>query len=70
MLIDKYPAILRIVAFLAVSCAIAAVAWAIREPILLVIGIPGLAAGHFYSWRRRDASIRRSLILLLFMVLM
>ena len=69
MLIDKYSAVSRILAFLAVSCAIAAVAWAIREPILLAIGIPGLAAGHFYSWRRRDASIRRSLILLLFMVL-
>jgi len=59
----------RFFAFLAVSCCIAAVAWAIRDPLLLAIGVPGLAAGHFYSWRRRDASIRRSLILLLFMVL-
>ncbi|MFC1962898.1 transglutaminaseTgpA domain-containing protein, partial [Chloroflexota bacterium] len=69
MLIDKYSAISRILSFLAVSCAIATVAWAIREPILLAIGIPGLAAGHFFSWYRREASIRRSLILLLFMVL-
>ncbi len=69
MLIDKYSAISRFFAFLAVSCSIAAVAWAIRDPLLLAIGIPGLAAGHFYSWRRRDASIRRSLILLLFMAL-
>ena len=69
MLIDKYSVVSRFLAFLAVSCAIAAVAWASRDPILLAIGIPGLAAGHFYSWRRRDASIRRSLMLLLFMVL-
>lgn len=69
MRITKHLAGSRFLAFLAVSCSIAAVAWAIREPILLAIGIPGLAAGHFYSWRRRDASIRRSLILLLFMVL-
>ena len=69
MRITNYLAVSRVFAFLAVSCSIAAVAWAIREPLLLGIGIPGLAAGHFYSWRRRDASIRRSLILLLFMVL-
>ena len=69
MLIDKYSAVSRLLAFLAVSCSIAAVAWAIREPILLANGIPGLAAGHFYSSRRPHASIRRSLILLLFMVL-
>ena len=59
----------RFFAFLAVSCCIAAVAWAIRDPLLFAIGVPGLAAGHLYSWRQRDASIRRSLILLLFMVL-
>lgn len=65
----RYSAASRIFAFLAVGCSIAAVAWVIRDPGLLAIGIPGLAAGHFYSWRRREASIRRSLILLLFMVL-
>ncbi|MFC2071843.1 transglutaminaseTgpA domain-containing protein [Chloroflexota bacterium] len=69
MPIANYSASSRFIAFLAVSCCIAAVAWAIRDPLLLAIGVPGLAAGHFYSWRRRDASIRRSLILLLFMVL-
>lgn len=65
----KYSALVRILAFLAVSCSIVAVAWVIRDPLLIAIGVPGLAAGHFYSWRRRDASIRRSLVLLLFMVL-
>lgn len=66
---NNYPAISRLLAFLAVSCAIAAVGWTIRDFSLLAVGIPGLAAGHLYSWRRREASIRRSLILLLFMVL-
>ncbi len=59
----------RLLAFLAVGCAVGAVAWTIRDPLLLTVGVLGLAAGHFYSWRRRHASIRRSLILLLFMVL-
>ena len=62
-------AVSRLLAFLAVGCAIGAVAWTIRDPLLLAVGVLGLAAGHFYSWRRRHASIRRSLILLLFMVL-
>ncbi|MFC1915976.1 transglutaminaseTgpA domain-containing protein [Chloroflexota bacterium] len=66
---DKYSAIFRVFAFLAVSSSIVAVALSIRDPLLLAIGIPGLAAGHYYSWRRREFSIRRSLILLLFMVL-
>ncbi len=70
MRIDKYSASSRFFAFLAVSCSIAAVAWTIRDLLLLVIGIVGLAAGHFYSWRRRNTvSKRRTLILLLFMVL-
>ncbi|MBI4284016.1 MAG: hypothetical protein HY663_06060 [Chloroflexi bacterium] len=69
MRITNYSASYRFFAFLAVSCCIASVAWAIRDPLLLVIGIPGLAAGHFYSWRRPEASLGRSLILLLFMVL-
>ncbi len=63
----KYSASFRLFAFLAVSSTIGAVSWTIRDPLLLAVGIPGLAAGHFYSWRRRNASIRRSLILLLFM---
>jgi transglutaminase-like putative cysteine protease len=65
----RYSARFRLFAFLAVSSVIVAVAWTIRDPLLLAVGIPGLAAGHYYSWRRRDASIRRSLILFLFMVL-
>jgi len=63
----KYSASFRVFAFLALSSAIAAVAWTIRDPLLLAVGILGLAAGHYYSWRRHDASIRRRLILLLFM---
>ncbi|MFC1847265.1 transglutaminaseTgpA domain-containing protein [Chloroflexota bacterium] len=69
MVIHKYAVVSRVLVFLAVSCSIAAVAFTIREPILLAIGIPGLAAGHFYSWHRREASILRSLILLLFMII-
>ncbi len=63
------PLVSRLLAFLAVACAIGAVAWAIRDSLLLGVGVMGLAAGHFYSWKRRHASIRRSLILLLFMAL-
>ena len=69
MPVSRYPAISRLLAFLAVSSVITAVGWAIRDYSLLPIGILGLGAGHLYSWRRREASIRRSLILLLFMVL-
>ncbi len=71
----RYAASYRILAFLAVSSAIAAVAWAISDITVLAIGILGLAAGHYYSWRRRDVSMRlsrivlRSLILLFFMAL-
>lgn len=69
-MLTRYSIISRFLAFLAVSCSIVAVSWTSREPTLLVIGIPGLAAGHFYSWRRRDrVSRRRTLILLLFMIL-
>ena len=64
---EEYSFRFRLFAYLAVSVAIIAVAWAIRDPLLAVVGIPGLAAGHIYSWRRRNFSIVRSLILLLFM---
>jgi len=69
MRINNYRPVSGILSFLAVSIAVAAVAWSIRDYSLLVIGIPGLAAGHLYSWRRSEASLGRSLILLLFMVL-
>jgi len=65
----EYKATARILAFLSVSCAIGAVAWLIRDYSLLAIGIPGLAAGHYYSWRRPRASLLRSVMLLLFMIL-
>lgn len=71
----KYAASYRIFAFLAVSSAIAAVAWAISDITVLIIGILGVAAGHYYSWRRREISMRRrqivlrSMILLFFMAL-
>lgn len=64
---EEYSFRFRFFAYLAVSVAIIAVAWAIRDPLLVVVGILGLAAGHIYSWRRRNFSIVRSLILLLFM---
>ena len=68
---DKYLTSSRFFAYLAVSCSIAAVAWVSRDPLLLAIGIPGLAVGHFYSWHRRDSvSRRRTLILLLLMILL
>ncbi len=69
MTADRYSASFRVLAFLAVSSAIAAVSWTIRDPLVAVIGIPGLAAGHYYSWRQRKFSLRRSLVLLLFMIL-
>lgn len=65
----EYSFRFRLFAYLAVSTSIAAVAWAIRDPLAVAVGIPGLAAGHFYSWRRRNFSLVRTLILLLFMVL-
>ena len=71
----RYAASYRLFAFLAVSSTIAAVAWAISDITVLIIGILGLAAGHYYSWRRREISMRRrqvvlrSTILLFFMVL-
>jgi hypothetical protein len=38
---------------------------------VLAIGILGLAAGHYYSWRRRDnVSTRRTLILFFFMLIL
>ena len=66
-----YQPVARLFAFLAVSCAIAAVAWASRDPLVLAIGILGLAAGHYYSWRRCDnISTRRTLILFFFMFIL
>jgi len=71
MQFTKYLASSRFFAFLAGSCAAAAVAWASRDPSLLIIGILGLAAGHFYSWYKRDSfSKRRTLTLVLFMVVL
>ncbi|MFC1900418.1 transglutaminaseTgpA domain-containing protein [Chloroflexota bacterium] len=65
----KYSAMSRIFAYLALGTTIAAIAWLIRDPWLAAIGIPGLAMGHIYSWRKGKMSIVRSLILLFFMVL-
>ncbi|MFC1985816.1 transglutaminaseTgpA domain-containing protein [Chloroflexota bacterium] len=71
MRITNYQLSSRVFAFLAVSVAIAAVAWASRDPSLLAIGIPGLAAGHFYSWRRRGViSTARTLTLFFLMLLL
>lgn len=66
---SKNSAIYRFFAFLALSCAIATVAWVIRDFWLMVIGISGVALGHLYSWRQRNISVLRQLILLFFMVL-
>jgi transglutaminase-like putative cysteine protease len=71
----RYAASYRLFAFLAVGSAIAAVAWAIGDITVLVVGILGHAAGHYYSWRQRNVFMRRrqvilrSTILLFFMVL-
>ena len=71
MRIINYTVGSRFCAFLAVSCAIAAVAWACRDPLLLAVGIPGLAAGHLYSWHKREvASTRRTLISFFLMLLL
>lgn len=69
MPVNRFATSFRIFAFLATGSAIAAVSWTIRDPLLAIIGIPGLATGHFYSWRQRNFSIRRSLVLILFMLL-
>lgn len=67
----EYLASSRFIVFLAVACSVTAVAWAIRDPLLFVIGISGLAAGHFYSWLRHDSLSRlRMLILIVLMVLL
>lgn len=61
----------RLFAFLAVSCTVAAVAWATRDPWLLAIGIAGIALGHYYSWHRRDSVAKhRTLLLLLLLVIL
>ncbi len=71
----RYAASYRLFAFLAVSSAIGAVAWAIGDITVLVVGILGHAAGHYYSWRQRHVFMRRrqvilrSTILLFFMLL-
>ena len=71
----RYAASYRLFAFLAVGSAIGAVAWAIGDLTVLVVGILGHAAGHYYSWRQRNVFMRRrqiilrSTILLFFMVL-
>ncbi len=68
---DKYTAGTRLFAFLAVSCCIVAVAWASREPLLVAIGVPGLAVGHLYSWwQRNSVSWLRTLILLVLIILL
>jgi len=66
----KYSATYRIFAFLAVSITIVAVAWTISDITLLVVGILGLAAGHYYSWRRREIHMRRSLFVLRSLILL
>ncbi|MFC2034750.1 DUF3488 and DUF4129 domain-containing transglutaminase family protein [Chloroflexota bacterium] len=71
MQIAKYSASSRFLAFLAASCSIAAVAWVNRDPLLLTIGILGVAAGYFYSWHRRNTvSRRRTLVLIIIVILL
>ena len=70
MRITNYQLSSRLFAFLAVSVAIAAVAWASRDLSLLAIGVPGLAAGHFYSWRRRHMILTRRTLVLFFLMLL
>jgi len=69
MKITNYQLTSRVFYFFAVSVCIAAAAWTSRDPLMLAVGIPGLAAGHFYSWKRRDNISTRRTLLLFFLML-
>ena len=68
----KYALNFRFLAFLAISCSIAAVAVVSVDPLLFVVGVAGLATGSIYMWRVRYAvsRLRTGLLLLLLLVLL
>ncbi len=62
----------RFLAFLAIASAIAAVAWVSRDPLVLVVGVAGLAVGNIYMWRTHYAPsrVRTAVLLLLLLFLL
>jgi transglutaminase-like putative cysteine protease len=61
----------RFLAFLAITSAIAAVAWVSRDPLMLGVGVAGLAVGNIYMWRTHYAPSRvRTAVLLLLLLLL
>ena len=61
----------RFLAFLAIASAIAAVAWVSRDPLVLVVGVAGLAVGNIYMRRTHYAPSRvRTAVLLLLLLLL
>ncbi|MFH1381514.1 MAG: transglutaminaseTgpA domain-containing protein [Chloroflexota bacterium] len=68
MRITNYSASTRFFTFLASAMAVAGVGWTSRDASVVVIGILGTAAGHFYSWHTRFSPSRlRTGLLILFM---
>ena len=68
----KYALNFRFLAFLAISCSIAAVAVVSSDPLLLGVGVAGLATGTIYMWRVRYAvsRVRTGVLLLLLLILL
>ena len=62
----------RFLAFLAISCSVAAVAVVSGDLLLLGVGVAGLATGTIYMWRVRYAvsRVRTGVLLLLLLVLL
>ncbi|MEE8442322.1 MAG: transglutaminaseTgpA domain-containing protein [Dehalococcoidia bacterium] len=69
--VARYGLSSRSLAFLAICCAIAAVAWVGNDPLLFLVGSSGLAAGNVYMWRTRYATSRvRTAVLLLLLIIL
>ncbi|MBI4200998.1 MAG: DUF4129 domain-containing protein [Chloroflexi bacterium] len=61
----------RVLGFLALSLAVAAVAIASNDPVLFWGGVGGVAAGHLYMWRRRYENSRlRTIVLVLLLLIL
>ena len=68
----RYALNFRFLAFLAISCSIAAVAVVSSDPLLFWVGVAGLATGTVYMWRVRYAvsRVRTGVLLLLLLTLL
>ncbi len=72
MAIIKYAVSYRLLAFLAISCSIAMVARVSGDPLLLGVGVAGLATGNIYIWRTdyTVSRLRTGVLLLLLIILL